>query len=257
MRRTQKQLKEEEILFQIIQENNQWIGCRICPECNNKIKHSAFNKNVLMRTIRNSLKIHCASCNKKGENNHFFGKNHSKETKKIQSENRIGKGCGENNAMSNIKNREALSKTIKAKYDSGEFDFLRKIQSETAKKNQASGLLKYAPISEPEKEIKKSLQEIGFSVESQFPIKSLHYDLFIKEKNLLIEYNGDFWHCNPKKYPADYLNKKKNMTAEELWEQDEKKKNIAIENNYKFIVIWESDYKKNKEIEINKILNIK
>lgn len=257
MKRTEQELKEEELIYKVINTGVNWIGYRICPTCNNEIKYSAKTRGVLLRNIRNMINMHCASCNKKGENNHFFGKKHSPETKMQQSKNRIGKGCGENNAMANQEYRLKVSTSLKEKYGSGELDFLKKIQSDNAKKNQASGKLKYAPISKPEKEIKKALEQKGFTVESQFPIKSLHYDLFVKEKKLLVEYNGDYWHCNPKKYTQDYINKKKKMTAKELWTQDEKKKKIAIENNYNFVVIWESDYKKNKEVEINKILNIK
>jgi G:T-mismatch repair DNA endonuclease (very short patch repair protein) len=256
-RRSKKELKEEEALYKAKYENNKWVGFRICPECNNEIIHFAKERFVLLRTIRNSKNLHCASCNKSGKNNHFFGKKHSKESKEKQSINRIGKACGENNAMANPKNRLKVSMGIKARYDSGDLDFLKKIQSENAKRNQELGLLKYAPISKPEKQIKNTLEKLGFIVEHQFSIKSLHYDLFIKEKNLLIEYNGDYWHCNPKKYAPDYLNKKKNMKAKELWKQDENKKNIALKSGYNFLVIWESDYKKNKEFEINKILNTK
>lgn len=257
MKKPEEEIQKEIEFYKVELKNGNWIGYRICPECGNEIKHTAQERYYLLRNIRILKNKHCESCNKKGENNHFFGKNHSEKTKNIQSKNRIGKGCGENNAMANLEHRKKAATNLKAKYDSGDLDFLKKIQSDNAKKNQELGLLKYAPISKPEKEIKNILVEAGLVVESQFAIKSLHYDLFIKEKNLLIEYNGDYWHCNPKKYVADFLNKKKNMTAKELWKQDEKKKNIAIENNYKFIVIWESDYKKNKEVEIQKILNIK
>lgn len=257
MKRSEEELKKEEKLYKASKVNERWIGYRICPCCKNEIKYEAEKRGFLLRNIRNNKEKKCSSCNKKGENNHFFGKTHSLETKKIQSNNRKNKGCGEKNAMSKAENRTKLSKIMKEKYDNGELDFLRKIQSEIAKKNQENGKLKYAPISKPEKEIKKILEKKGFVVNSQYPIKSLHYDLFVKEKNLLVEYNGDFWHCNPEKYSADFFNKKKNMTAQQLWEQDENKKNIALKSGYNFLVIWESDYKKNKEIEINKILNTK
>lgn len=255
MKRSEYELKEDELFYKVKNCSGRWIGYRTCPSCKNDIKYEAGKRGLLLRNIRNNKEKKCNSCNKKGENNHFFGKKHSNESKKMNSENRKGKACGQNNAMANPIYRQKASTNLKAKYDSGDLDFLKKIQSNTAKKNQELGLLKYAPISKPEKEIKKKLEAEGFTTESQFPIKSLHYDLFIKEKNLLVEYNGDYWHCNPKKYPQNYFNKKKNMTAEQLWIQDKKKKSIAIENGYGFLTIWEGDYKKNKEIEINKILN--
>ena len=39
----------------------------------------------------------CGSCAKKGKNNGFYGKKHSKETLKLQSDVKIGKYCGKNN----------------------------------------------------------------------------------------------------------------------------------------------------------------
>jgi G:T-mismatch repair DNA endonuclease (very short patch repair protein) len=74
------------------------------------------------------------------------------------------------------------------------------------------------------------------------------FDIFIPTINLLIEYNGDYWHCNPNKYLSDYFNHKKNKTAKEIWEYDLNKLYLAKNNGYNCLVIWESDYKKNKNI---------
>ena len=65
---------------------------------------------------------------------------------------------------------------------------------------------------------------------------------------------GDYWHCNPKKYEADYNNKKKNKTAKEIWEYDKNKLYLAKKYGYNCIVIWEADYKKNKNI-VKEIFN--
>jgi len=83
---------------------------------------------------------------------------------------------------------------------------------------------------------------------NQNSVESKIFDIYIPKYNLLVEYNGDYWHCNPKKYKADYFNKKKNKTAEELWEYDKNKLYLAKKYNYNTIVIWESDYKQNKNI---------
>jgi hypothetical protein len=46
--------------------------------------------------------------------------------------------------------------------------------------------------------------------------------IFIKELNFGIEFNGDIWHANPKKYsstdrPLSFLNQ---ITAQEIWNND-------------------------------------
>jgi G:T-mismatch repair DNA endonuclease (very short patch repair protein) len=62
------------------------------------------------------------------------------------------------------------------------------------------------------------------------------------------------WYCNPNKYDFDYLNVKKNKTTKEIWDYDKNKLYLAKKNGYNCIVIWESDYKKNKNI-ITEIIN--
>jgi len=256
MRKTKNEIEIEMVLYQVREGNNKWTGHRTCPVCKNKIEHTSHKKYYLLRNIRLLLNKPCVSCNKIGDKNHFFKKTHTLKTKKLQSENRKNKACGKNNAMAKKENREKVSEALIKKYKSGDLDFLKKIQSENAKKNQGLGKLNSAPISKAEIEIKEILENRGFTIISQFNIKSLRYDLFLKEKNLLIEYNGDYWHCNPIKYNKDYINKKKSMTAKEIWKHDKEKKKLAIENNFNYIVIWENDYKKDKKTEIDKIINI-
>lgn len=73
-------------------------------------------------------------------------------------------------------------------------------------------------------------------------------DFYDPINNIVIEVFGDLWHCNPAKYKEDYINKGYNLTAKEIWEKDEIRKNRIIEKlGCKFIVIWESDWEKNKK----------
>lgn len=257
MRRTQEELKKEMIKYRVYQENNKWFGFKLCPECKKELKYEAQESYLLLRNIRNSeiKNTLCDVCCRTGERNPFFEKKHSENTKSQISKSRIGLACGENNAMANPEHRKSVSVAIKAKYDSGELDFLKKIQSDNAFKNQANGKLKNAPISAAEKEIKKLLEDYGYIVKSQFGIGSLKYDLFIKDKNLLIEYNGDYWHCNPNKYKSDYFHKKKQLLAKDIWKHDLIKKELAEKNGYKLFIIWEYDYMFNKEKEINKLIS--
>ena len=78
------------------------------------------------------------------------------------------------------------------------------------------------------------------------------YDFIYNDK--IIEINGDYWHCNPKLYSADFYNSSKKKTAQELWDIDKRKKEIAELNGFKLLVIWESDYNMNPEETIKKCL---
>ena len=77
--------------------------------------------------------------------------------------------------------------------------------------------------------------------------------MYISKYNLIIEYNGTYWHCDPRKFSSDYFHKHKNITAKEVWELDRNKLYLTEKHNYNCEVIWEMDYKKDKNI-INKIL---
>lgn len=78
-----------------------------------------------------------------------------------------------------------------------------------------------------------------------------YYDMFIN--NIIIEYNGTYWHADPRKYKATDMIK--NKTAEECWMKDKFKQNLANKNGYIIFYIWESDYVKNKMHILNEITN--
>ncbi len=80
------------------------------------------------------------------------------------------------------------------------------------------------------------------------------YDFTDLKNKKIIEYNGDDYHGNPNKYNAnDFPNPfRKTITAQEIWDKDELKKKLAEKNGYKLLVIWDSEYKTNKQEIINK-----
>lgn len=82
------------------------------------------------------------------------------------------------------------------------------------------------------------------------------YDFCDLNKRKFIEFNGDIYHANPKMFkPSDKPNPFHNKTAEELWKIDEDKKIIAERNGFEEFVVWEKDYRENKEKIINECLN--
>lgn len=83
------------------------------------------------------------------------------------------------------------------------------------------------------------------------------YDFSDIKRKKIIEYHGDMFHGNPKKYLAeDYPHPfRKTMTAQEMWDKDEKKKKAAEEEGFEIFVVWDSEYRwGNKQKVINKCL---
>lgn len=109
------------------------------------------------------------------------------------------------------------------------------------------------------------LKSLNIKFESEFSI--LHNGLYkkydFKIGNNLIEVNGEFWHANPKKYhPDDILSfPGGKVIAKDIWNKDNIKKNIAIDNGYNILYFWENEinnvneFKKIK-LKIKKLCNL-
>lgn len=90
--------------------------------------------------------------------------------------------------------------------------------------------------------------------------KYTFFDFVIPDLKLCIEFNGDCFHANPNKYSAnDTPNPySKNITSKEIWEYDKIKNDELIKLGYTIVIVWEADYKINKEqIIIDTIKTIK
>ena len=231
---------------------------RKCPKCGENIKTTSKNRTIACRNYFNSINKNCKciKCMGKsfiGEGNHFHGKTHSNETKKKISKSRKGKATGDKNSMSNLFWRKKASDNLKKKWDNGEMEHARKIMSNTIKKTRRLGKFKSVIRSKKEKEIIIEIKKMGYVVKHSFKVETKICDVFIPSLNLIIEYNGDYWHCNPKKYNHDYFNQKKQKTAKELWEYDKHKIDLIKKKGYNLEVIWESDLKSDTSL-IKKII---
>lgn len=82
---------------------------------------------------------------------------------------------------------------------------------------------------------------IEFSLKNENGTK--YYDLVNSRNKRIIEFNGDYWHANPKKYSSGV--QLRNGSSDEIWEVDAKKIALAEAHGYEVKVVWESDYKRN------------
>ena len=76
-----------------------------------------------------------------------------------------------------------------------------------------------------------------------------YLDYYIKELNVCIEFFGDYYHANPEKYkdPGQKIKFNRIFTAQEIWDRD-RERIFFLEKNkgIKTVVVWESDYYRNK-----------
>jgi len=134
---------------------------------------------------------------------------------------------------------------------------VKKILKTLNKKDETIKCLSYdkglIPESKPEKTIREFLNEMGIANKPQAQINNeskLLYDFFILNSSLLIEVQGDFWHCNPKVYIDGPINKIQKRAII----RDEKKKKHAEKLGYNVYYVWEYDINNNQEITKQKLL---
>lgn len=112
-------------------------------------------------------------------------------------------------------------------------------------------------ISKGQKEVYNELAALnldGFEIDGI--VSSMKVDILNTNKKIAIEYNGDYYHCNPRKWNPEDYNVIIKMTAKEKWNLDRCRKFELMRLGYIIIVIWESDWKQNKEFLINKIKKV-
>ena len=80
------------------------------------------------------------------------------------------------------------------------------------------------------------------------------YDFTDLENKKIIEFNGDVFHGNPKLFDKnDRPNPYSNEKAWFIWARDKGKMSIAKKHGFDTFVIWESDWRKNKDEVIKQI----
>lgn len=75
--------------------------------------------------------------------------------------------------------------------------------------------------------------------------KAFRVDCLAPEKNKIIEFNGDYWHANPRKYSPDH--DIRGMPAQKIWERDKARNEALKEAGYSVLVVWEHDFRTDPE----------
>jgi hypothetical protein len=72
---------------------------------------------------------------------------------------------------------------------------------------------------------------------------------FLNDKlKVIIDFNGNYWHCNPEMFESEYYHQHKKMLAKDILEQDR----IRVESleriiGFRHLTIWELDWNKKRE----------
>lgn len=98
-------------------------------------------------------------------------------------------------------------------------------------------------ISKIEKRFESLLINENIAYTTQKWISNFAYDFRVTGTNILIEVQGDYWHCNPNKYSGEFIHPTRKILAKDIWVYDESKRHNAEKYGYKVIYVWESEIK--------------
>lgn len=205
-----------------------------------------------------------------GANNSFYGRKHSDKTKQILSEKckDTTKKLWENEEYRNkvITNATGLKRSSEFKelqkkhaieqFKDNKQKEIRSISMSNSWKNGSIVYNRQDSINESkqEKEFVNLVESLGYNV-SHNPFlfnengKKRHMfpDGVIENKKIIIEYNGSFWHADPKRgyKSTDVIHH--GITAKEIWDRDLEKIKTYEKYGYKVFVLWSDEFLKNKE----------
>lgn len=115
--------------------------------------------------------------------------------------------------------------------------------------------VKFGSCSIMEKRIGSFLEQLGYTYIRQKSFGRYRFDYCLEEHKILIEYNGDYWHCNPEIYDPQYYNRKKDKIAEEIWKHDKKKLDKGKQKGYIVLVFWERHFKHLTDKQITEVID--
>ena len=107
----------------------------------------------------------------------------------------------------------------------------------------------YPNVSRREDELYEYISTVytGEIVRNDRSVIGLEFDLYLPEIRLAVEFNGDFWHMNPAFYNEDDINPVSGLSAARVWERDSNKRDLAEKNGVSLFVVWEHEWKHDKD----------
>jgi len=172
-----------------------------------------------------------------------------------------GYQLGEKNIAKQKEIRKKLSESIKKSY-TPELRELRRKQfkgnksfSRVSKNSQKFAWELYNKLSDEEKVNCKFADLNDEFIINDFINDTFYmYDFTLLNKKKIIEFHGDFWHMNPNQYNENDIHIKTKEKAVDIWNADKRKEQIAKQNGFNYLSVWESDLDKiEKSIEFLKL----
>ena len=204
------------------------------------IKRSWKNANVRREQSRQLMIRYCSPKSHTPEANQHRvnsrkGYRHSAETIRKISEAQAGRPLS-------TSHRKALCvhKSRAGSLGLKRSDSTKKKLSAITKKQWQTGVHVPTYSSKGQREVASIFRNDGYTVKEEFFFNGRPYDVFVEEKNLLIEFNGTFWHRDPRFHSTSDI-------CQKIWNNDKTKMELAKQNGYDIAVVWQYDWEHTKD----------
>ena len=241
----------------------------LCHGCRNKGEGNPFygrshSKEAIMRMKERDMS---------GTKNPFYGKQHTEETKnRIRSHPHTPHFGTDNGFYGRRHSDETKQKIIEANkrhqanLSEEEKELHRQKQAEGHRRRflnnpdsyiqgKRNGGIKAASVSgkykinQLEKRFLDKVSELGVELEYSVILDRRQYDFGNKEKKILIEINGDFWHGNP------FIYSTLSERQKSVHEKDKEKKEWAESKGFKVLSFWEHTINHNIDQVLSEVRN--
>jgi G:T-mismatch repair DNA endonuclease (very short patch repair protein) len=188
-----------------------------------------------------------------GENGPFYGRHHTEENKKLSSER--GKNRFREMSEKDLKKLRKKMSDGQKRIFKEDPETYRKNKQKAAKASQMS--LKRYKKNQLEKDIQKKMEEMGIFLEYSVILGYHQYDFGHKEKRILLEIQGDYWHGNPRLYNKKGTKGKRKLNdiQKSNMKNDTVKKDFADKHELKIFYLWECDFRGGDYSILEKIKN--
>lgn len=116
-------------------------------------------------------------------------------------------------------------------------------------------MIRGRPRSQVSEEFKAGLIQAGLycGFESEQAVSGFVADEVNHEQKIVLEFYGDYYHCNPRHYGPDDYNTTIGMTAKDKWQYDRRRFAAMRKAGFQVLIVWEHDWRTNPKHEINRV----
>lgn len=136
---------------------------------------------------------------------------------------------------------------LKVLHEEGHSEEVKSKLSDICKRQWENGTHSPTFVSSGQKELFNIISDKGYEPEMDYVIESKPFDVYVPALNLVLEFNGTYWHLDPDAYDEDYYDDCRDVTASQVWDEDREKMKLAESKGYNIEVVWQREWESVEE----------